>query len=113
MSQETISVQSQISYTVARYCLFGLSSVQIFVRPGPPPKEIRPQINAVFQRTVSEERKHDLYRIATGLCDEFVNVLEGASREDDCVEPIHTALSAMDSGKKFGFPRKAGIVTPS
>jgi hypothetical protein len=61
----------------------------------------------VFQRTVSEERKHDLSRIATGLCDEFINVLEGASREDDCVEPIHTALSAMDSGKKFGFPRKA------
>lgn len=111
MSQETKSVQSQISYTAARYRLFALNKVKIFVRPGPLPKEIRPRIDAIVQRTVSEERKRELYGIANSLCNEFISVLEGASREDDCVEPIHTALSAMDSGKKFGFPRKAGIVT--
>jgi hypothetical protein len=113
MSQETASVQSQKSYTAARYRLFALSKVKIFIRPGPLPEEIRPRVNAVVQRTVSQERKRELSRIANDLCNEFVNVLEGASREDDCVEPIHAALSAVDSGKKFSFPRKAGTVTPS
>ena len=113
MSQETKSFLSQTSYTAARYRLYALSKVKIFIRPGPVPKEIQPRINAVVQRTVSEERKRELSGIANNLCNEFLTVLEGASREDDCVEPIHHALSTMDSGKKFDFPRKAGIVTPS
>ena len=111
MSQETKSVQSQTSYTAARYRLFALNKVKIFIRPGPLPKEIRPRIDAIVQRTVSDGRKRELCDIANSLCNEFIRVLEGASREDDCVEPIHTALSAMDKGKKFGFPRKAGNVT--
>ena len=111
MSQETKSVQSQTSYTAARYRLFALNKVKIFVRPGPLPKEIRPRIDAIVQRTVSELRKLELYSFANSLCNDFIRVLEAASREDDCVEPIHNALSAMDSGKKFGFPRKAGILT--
>ena len=111
MSQETKSFQSQTSYTAARYRLFALSKVKIFIRPGPLPEEIRPRIDVIVQRTVSEERKRKLCGIANSLCNEFIRVLQGASREDDCVEPIHVALSAMDSGKKFGFPRKAGNVT--
>lgn len=110
MSQETKSVQSQTSNTAARYRL-ALTKVSIFVRHGPLPKEIRPRIDAIVQRTVSEERKRELYGIANNLCYNFIRVLETADREDDCVEPIHAALFAMDSGEKFGFPRKAGIVT--
>ena len=110
MSQERKSVQSQTSNTAARYRL-ALTKVSIFVRHGPLPKEIRPRIDAIVQRTVSEERKRELHGIANNLCYNFIRVLETAGREDDSVEPIHAALSAMDSGEKFGFPRKAGIVT--
>lgn len=113
MSQETTSVQSQASYTAARYRFFALNKVKIFICPGPPPKEIQPRINAVVRRTVSEEKKRELSCIANSLCNKFVRILQGASGEDDCVEPIHIALSAMDSGEKFDFPRKAGTVTLS
>ena len=118
LTQETFVSQastyvSQASYTAARYRLFALSKVKILIRHGPLPKEIQPRINHVVQRTVSEERKRELSGIANNLCNEFITALTGASREDDCVEPIHHALSAMDSGEKFHFPRKAGTVTPS
>ena len=114
MDQETASVQSQrSSYTAAHYRWVNLSNVRIFIRPGSLPEEIRPRVNAVIQRRISEERKCELSHIAGNLCKDFLHVLNGASREDDCVEPIHRALSSMDSSGKFNFPRKAGIVTPS
>ena len=113
MRQETLSVNLQrSSYRAVHYRLTALSKLNIFIRPGPLPDEIRPQINAIVRRTISEERKGQLSRIAEDLCNEFINILEGASKEDDCVEPIHTALSAKDSSKKFRFPRKAGIMSP-
>jgi hypothetical protein len=114
INQETASVRSQTSsYTAARYRFSILSCARIFIRPGPPPEEIQTRINAVIQRKISEERKYQLSHFAESLCKDFINIFNGASREDDCVEPIHHALSSMDSSRKFQFPRKAGIVSPS
>lgn len=112
-NHETTSGRSQRSSgTAARYRWVILDSARIFVRSGPPPKEIRPRINAVIQREISEERKREISLVAEKLCDGFTDVLDGANREDDCVEPIHNALSSMDNSKSFSFPRKAGIVFP-
>jgi hypothetical protein len=114
MNQETASVQSQrSSYTAAHYRWVTLSNARIFIHPGSLPEDIQPRINAVIKRRISEKRKCELSRIAENLCNDFIDVLNGASREDDCVEPIHRALSSMDSSsRKFNFPRKAGIALP-
>jgi hypothetical protein len=113
MNQETASVRSQTSsYTAARYRFSILRCARIFIRPGPPPEEIQSRINAVIHRKISEERKRQLSRFAENLCKDFIDIFSGASREDDCVEPIHRALSSMDGSRKFQFPRKAGIVFP-
>ena len=66
-----------------------------------------------MQRIISDERKRRLSCIAEDLCNNFINVFEAAAQEDDCVEPIHQALSLMDDGENFYFPRKLGIVLPS
>ena len=112
MNQETASVRSQTSYTAARYRFIILRRARIFIRHGPPPEEIQSRINAIIQRKISEERKRQLSRFAENLCEDFIEVFNGASREDDCVEPIYRALSSMDSSREFQFPRKAGIVFP-
>ena len=116
LNQETASTRSQTSSyttTAANYRFSILDNARIFIRPGPPLIEIQPRINAVFHHVVTEERKRQLSRVAKSLCDDFVDVLDGPNREDDCVEPIHHALSSMDNDRKFSFPRKAGTVFPA
>lgn len=112
MDQETASVRSQASYTAAHYRINVLQPAGIFVRHGPLPKEVQPQIDKVIQRKISEERKLEICRIAKTLCHDFLNVLGRMSTKDDCIAPIHRALSSLDGGGKFGFIRKAGPVLP-
>lgn len=83
--------------------------MRISARSGPLLEEIKPRIDAVIQLKVSNERKVELSSIAERLCGQFIDVLSGASREDDCVEPIYQALSAMEKGGNFNFPRKVGM----
>lgn len=106
INQDTPSVPSQKSSgTIAQYRWADLSYTRISVRSGPLPEEIKPEVDAVIQRKVSHERKFELSCIAKRLCTEFIDVLNGSSREDGCVESIHKALSAMDKGGNFSFPR--------
>lgn len=85
MNQETASVQSQrSSHTAAHYRWVTLSNARIFIHPGSFPEEIRPRINAVIQRRISKERKRKLSRIAENLYNDFIDILNRASREDDC-----------------------------
>jgi len=114
MTLETESARSLKSSpsTYAQYRWVALDRAQIFVRSRPLPEHIKVHIDAVIKRTTSEERSHKLAVIAKTLSDEFVTVLEGASREDDSVEPIRHALSSMDSNEKFALPRKIGIGPP-
>lgn len=109
-NQDTASVTSQKSSgTIAYYRWVDLLDVRISVRSGPLPEELIPRINVAIQREVSNERKVELSSIAGDICSKFIPVLSGASREDDCVEPIHQALFEMDKGGNFSFPRKAGM----
>lgn len=112
MNEETASVSSSQSKAIANYRWKNLEYVRIFVEKKPLPEKIQCQINAIIQPELSEERKSELSLITETLCKNFVVVLGGASREDDLLEPIHTALASMDSGDKFTFPRKTGIVVP-
>lgn len=108
--QDTLSAVSQKSSgTIAQYRWADLIHARISVRSGPLPEEIKPEVDAVIQRKVTNEREAELIWIAKRLCTEFIDVLGGSSREDDCVEPIHKALSAMDKDGNFGFPRKTGM----
>lgn len=113
LDQDAMSAQSQRSSgTYAHYRWVTLDKARIYICSKPPPKNIQACINAVIQRETSAERKCELAAIAKHLSDEFVAVLNGARREDDSVEPIHNALSLMDSDKRFEFPRKIGIIPP-
>lgn len=89
-----------------------LPYARIFIRPGPPPKEVQPQIDDVIEREISGERKNQLSHITEILSSDFNDVLIRPSREDDCIEPIYRALHFMDSERKLEFPRKTGIVKP-
>lgn len=102
----TESVRSPQSHSAGRYGYNILQYVRIFIRSGTPPGEIQPKINNVIERAISEDRKCQLSRIAEILCSEFIYVLSRPSREDEFVEPIHRALSSMDSDRKFNFLRK-------
>ena len=113
INKETASVSSNQSSTHANYRWKNLEYVRIFVEKKSLPEKIQCKINATIQPEISEERKSELSLITETLCKDFVVVLGGASREDDAVEPIHTALASMDLVDKFTFPRKTGIAVPS
>ena len=110
MDQDTTSVRTQGSNTAAHYRFITLNRARIFIRPGPPPTEIQPRIDNIIQREISDERKHQLSGVVETLCNDLIGVLGGPGRQDDCIEPIRIALSSIDSGRKFKFLTKAGIV---
>ena len=116
VTQDATSVTSQkSSLSLSDYRLISLERVRIVVRHRDIPEHIQSQVDVIIQPEISEHRKSVLLSIVDDLCDAFPDVLEVASREDDCVELIFRALEAMDSrlfGKVFAFRRKAGIVNP-
>ncbi|KAL8902913.1 MAG: hypothetical protein Q9207_004281 [Kuettlingeria erythrocarpa] len=107
MSQDTASVSSQKSSSFANYRWITLDSARVYAENGPVPKNIQTRVDAIIQPTIYKSKEKELSTISTTFCNEFVDVMKGASREDDSVEPIHTALTSLDSGKKFLFPRKS------
>lgn len=109
MSQDAASVSSQKSSTYANYRWINLDSARIFAENRPVPQNIQNRVDAIIQPTLSERKEKELSTISNTFCNNFVDVLKGASREDDSIEPIHTALTSLDSGKKFLFPRKSGM----
>ena len=84
-----------------------------FIRSGPLPQDIQDRVNAVIQREISEERRLELAYIAGKLCEDFLIVFDGSTREDDCVQPILAALRSMEKGKKLHFLEKAGELLSS
>ncbi|KAL8724243.1 MAG: hypothetical protein Q9166_008060, partial [cf. Caloplaca sp. 2 TL-2023] len=107
MSQDTASVSSQKSSTYANYRWINLDSARIYAENGPVPTDIQTRVDTIIQPTLSKPKEEELSTISTTFCNDFVDVIKGASREDDSVEPIHAALTSLDSGKKFLFPRKS------
>lgn len=119
-NQDGASVTSQkSSLSLSDYRLVTLERARIVVRHRDIPEHVQSRVDAVIHPEISEDRKSILFSIADDLCDAFPDILEVASREDDCVEPISRALEIMNSklfGKVFAFRRKAGntdILYPS
>ena len=112
MDQDTTSISTQKSSTLADYRWKNLDYARIFVENAPLPQNILTRVNTIIQPKIDDTRKNELSLISEAFCDEFVDVMLGAFREDDSVEPIHTALKSMDKGKKFLFPRKTGTSIP-
>ena len=111
MSQEGASVISQKSSTYANYRWISLDSARIYAENGPVPKNIQNRVDAIIQPTLSKQKEKELSTISNTFCNNFVDVMKGASREDD--SPIHAALASLDSGKNFLFSRKSGMSRPT
>ncbi|KAL8884547.1 MAG: hypothetical protein Q9192_006820 [Flavoplaca navasiana] len=107
MSQDTASVSSQKSSTFANYRWITLDSARVYAENGPIPKNIQTRVDTIIQPTLSKSKEKELSTVSKTFCNNFVDVMKGASREDDSVEPIHAALTSLDSDKKFLFPRKS------
>lgn len=69
------------------------------MRSRPPPKPIRTTINTIIETSISAQRREELGAICNKLYDNFTRVLDSAAVEDDCVQLLHTALTAMDHSK--------------
>ncbi|KAL8932234.1 MAG: hypothetical protein Q9211_006438 [Gyalolechia sp. 1 TL-2023] len=112
VSQDTASVASQKSSTFANYRWINLDSARIYAENGLVPKHLQTRIDAIIQPTLDEQKEEELSAISNTFCNDFIDIMKGASREDDLVEPIHVALTSLDSGKNFLFPRKSGMSRP-
>lgn len=108
LPQDSTTVTAS-STSPARYRYDILNNAKIIVHHVTPPKDIQSQVNAIFNRRISKERRSEISSIAKGMCNEFIAITQANRREDDCVEVVITALETMDKEKVFAFVRKAGI----
>lgn len=98
------------SHNFYRYNILRRARIQIHSRP--PPAILQPQLDLIFKREVTNERKRKIEDLAKAKSDKFSNNLEGASREDDLVEVAHEALFSIHDDSTLIHCRKAGR-TPS
>ena len=112
MDQDTTSISTQKSSTLADYRWKNLDYARIFVENAPLPQNILTRVNTIIRPEITDARKNELSLISEAFCDDFIDVMLGALREDDSVEPIHTALKSMDKDKKLMLPRKTGTSIP-
>ncbi|KIW82060.1 hypothetical protein Z517_05087 [Fonsecaea pedrosoi CBS 271.37] len=112
MNQDTASVSSQkTSLSLCNYRLNSLDRARIVFQHRCIPEHLEHRVNAIVQPKLDKEREKLVFAIADDLCNDFPDVLEVASGEDDCAELIYQALEAMNRqlfGKAFAFRRKAG-----
>lgn len=109
--QETTSQATQkSSFAAAHYRNFILKGSNMHFQFRRPPEDIRTQITAISQLEVSRKRKEELSVIEQKFHDDFVDLLDKAAREDDCVELFYQALSSMGYNESLTFPRKAGMI---
>ncbi|MCJ1347797.1 hypothetical protein MMC31_006026 [Peltigera leucophlebia] len=108
VNQEVASVSSQKATSLANYRWKNLDYARIVVEDEPIPENVESRVNAIIRPEISKGWESELARITETFCNDFIDVLKGASREDDSVEPIHHALTSIDRKSEFMFPRKAG-----
>lgn len=107
----TLSVPSQKSSDsniFYRYHI--LKGAKMFIHPEPPPMEIRSQLDIIYKRKISDERKRQISNIAKRQSLGFMQNLRGAHHGDDLVELIHKAFRDMDSDGVLDCQRKAGTM---
>ncbi|KAL8899950.1 MAG: hypothetical protein Q9192_001316 [Flavoplaca navasiana] len=95
------------SHNFYRYNILRRARIQIHSRP-PPPATLQPQLDLIFKREVTKERKREVQDMAKIKSEKFCDNLEGASREDDLVEVAHEALFSMHGDSTLIHCRKAG-----
>ena len=108
----TVSVSThKSSLSLSNYRLIVLDSQHIVFEHGHAPEQVQTRLDSIFQSPISEDDKREVTCIAKSLCDDFVNVLGAACREDDSVELIFGALELMNKkllDQAFAIRRKAG-----
>ncbi|KAL9010511.1 MAG: hypothetical protein Q9173_004564, partial [Seirophora scorigena] len=101
----TRSKEPTPSHNFYRYHILRRARVQIHSEP--PPRVLQPQLDAIFHREVTKERRSKITDAAEETSREFARLLEGAHREDDLVELVHKALFAIHREDSLSHPRKA------
>lgn len=113
-NHDAASVSSQkTSLSLSDYRLNSLDRARIVFQHRCLPEHLKHRVDAIIQPKLDKEKETLVFAIADDLCDDFPDVLEVASREEDCVELIYQALEAMNRRlfrKAFAFRRKAGTV---
>ncbi len=111
LNQDTASVRSQKStHSNSFYRYDTLAKYKVYVHPEPPPNEIQPQLDSIFKRESSKERRREISGIAKKISQKFINNCRGAHREDDLVELIHEAFREISKDEAFDCPRKASTI---
>jgi len=114
INQDATSVSSQrTSLSLSNYRLNSLDRARIVFHHRGIPEHLKHRVNAIIQPVLDTGKEALVFTIADDLCDAFPDVLEVASREDDCVELIYQTLEALNRklfGKAFALRRKAGRV---
>ncbi|KAL9597810.1 MAG: hypothetical protein Q9219_004887 [cf. Caloplaca sp. 3 TL-2023] len=106
-ASEVPSSRSQkptVSNTFYRWkILYGAS---IYVHSRPPPLDLIPQLNDIFDREIVDARKTELSGIAREAAEAFGVNTRSANREDDLVEILYEALKKMCPKAIYAFVRK-------
>ncbi|KAL8979860.1 MAG: hypothetical protein Q9205_004905 [Flavoplaca limonia] len=100
------SKETTPSHNFYRYNILRRARIQIHSRP--PPATLQSQLDLIFKREVTKERKREVQDMAKIKSEKFCDNLEGASREDDLVEVAHEALFSMHGDSTLIHCRKAG-----
>ena len=113
MSKDVGSISSQKSSTCAifrghsRFC-------QGRCREWTCAKENIPKcFDGIIEPTFFKQNERALSNISNTFYNKFVNIRNGASREDDSTEPIHDAFTLLDSNEDFLLLKKSGISRPT
>ena len=102
----TRSKEPTFSHSFYRYSI--LDRANVYVLPESPPEALQAQLDIIFKREVTEERRREISAMAKDKSRDFSQLLRGSHREDDLVELVHRALFDMHKDKTLAHPRKAG-----
>ncbi|KAI4261468.1 MAG: hypothetical protein L6R42_003331, partial [Xanthoria sp. 1 TBL-2021] len=93
------------SHSFYRYNI--LDHANVYIQSEPPSGTLQAQLDVIFKRKVTDDRKREISDIAKQKSPEFSKLLWGAHREDDLVELVQKALFAIHKDDTLKHPRKA------
>lgn len=104
----THSHKSTVPISLYRYEI--LDRVRMCIAPLPPPDDIQVIMDEIFTREITTTRREEIVDVAKTVSRKFADVLLGAHREDDLLEPLYTAIESINKDGAFKILRKAGTV---
>ncbi|KAI4276041.1 MAG: hypothetical protein L6R38_005762 [Xanthoria sp. 2 TBL-2021] len=93
------------SHSFYRYSI--LDQAHVYIQSEPPSETLQTQLDVIFKRKVTDDRRREISDIAKQKSPEFSKLLRGAHREDDLVELVQKALFAIHKDDTLIHPRKA------